>query len=202
LAALGIVSSASGGSSAAEKVDSMFRALRATIVAAVLIGLAAGSLQAGPRKLLEDLDKAMKDYANNIQTTGENAGKFLTGKDYSLTALDAAMKAYVADTQKTGDDALADLKPFIHDLLDIKTYLPEAVIKAWQAFVAELAVLRARFLRRCENPWADDPPAGGGANPPLARQASYTAASCSLGSNRVGSSMRRGRIAARPRCGD
>jgi hypothetical protein len=147
------------------------RSKRQTLIAVTLVTAlsAAPIVQAG---FLADLDKAMKNYGDNITKTGDNnlatmktvLGHIKKGEfKQILPAVDAGMKTYGGDMQKTGDDALVDLKAIIKDLLDPKTYLPGPLKKAWEAFVAELAVLKARFLRRVENPWADDPPAGGGA---------------------------------------
>ena len=162
------------------------RAKRKSLVALTLVSalVATPMVQAG---FLTDVDKAMKDYAGNIQKEGDdNLATMKTVVDAVkkgefkaiLPAVDAGMKSYGTNMQKTGDDAWADLKPILKDLVDPKTYLPGPLKKAWEAFVAELAVLKARFLRRVDKPWADDPPAGGGgaggdpqpppANPPPA----------------------------------
>lgn len=142
------------------------RLVALTVVASLM---ATPIVQAG---FLDKVDKAMKDYAGNIQAEGDanlatmkaivdalKKGEFKA----ILPAIDAGMKSYGAAMQKTGDDAWADLKPILQDLINPATYIPGPIKKMWEAIVAKLAVLKARFLRRCENPWADDPPAGGGA---------------------------------------
>lgn len=146
------------------------RAKRRTLAALTLVSalVATPFVEAG---FLGDVDKAMKDYATNIQKEGDdNLATMKTIVDAVkkgefkaiLPAVDAGMKSYGTNMQKTGDDAWVDLKPILKDLVDPKTYLPAPLKKMWEAFVAELAVLKARFLRRVEHPWADDPPAGGG----------------------------------------
>lgn len=145
----------------------------------LVVGLALVVAPAAHAGFMQDLDKAMRTYGDNIVKTGDNniatmktlLEKVKTGKFKEiLPAIDAGMKTYGGDLQKTGDDAIADIKAIVKDLTDIKTYIPAPLLKLWEAFVAELAVLRARFLYRCEHPWADDPPAGGGGggneNPP------------------------------------
>lgn len=147
------------------------RSNRRTLVALTVVAsmMATPIVQAG---FLDKVDKAMKDYAGNIQAEGDaNLATMKTIVDALkkgefkaiLPAIDAGMKSYGAAMQKTGDDAWADLKPILQDLVNPATYIPGPIKKMWEAICAELAVLKARFLRRCENPWADDPPAGGGA---------------------------------------
>lgn len=132
------------------------------VVACLLAALTASAACAG---FLKDLDTLMRNYADNIIKQGDDVrNAFANGFD--MKALDTAMKAYSDDIIKTGDDAWRDLKAVLKDLLDIRTYLPGPLRAAWEAFVKEIAVLRQRFLWRTEHPWEDDPPAGGGDNPP------------------------------------
>jgi hypothetical protein len=141
---------------------------RSILSAALALAMAAASalpVQAGDG-FLKHLDTLMRNYADSFYkegSPGDVAEKFFRGGNFGLKAIDQAMRAYGDASQKVGEQAWTDLKVVLKDLLDVKTYLPGPLKKAWEALVAELAVLKARFLARCENPWADDPPAGGSA---------------------------------------
>jgi hypothetical protein len=138
------------------------------VMAVLLLGLTGltPSAQAANNKFLEHLDGLMNKYRDNQTATGDHALAFITGKKYSGADIKAALEAYEKDLQKTGEDGQADLKLLLDDLKDPTNFLPGPLKKLWENIVQELAVLRARFLRRCQNPWADDPPDGGGNPPP------------------------------------
>lgn len=144
---------------------------RKLLAAAIALHLAVGPGFAGPKAFLEKLDAAMKNYGNNIVAEGDANlatmkdvwDKVKHGKFKELPqSVHNGMVNYGTSMQKTGDDALTDSKAMLKELLNVRTYIPEFILKAWDALVGKLSELKARFLARCENPWADDPPAGGG----------------------------------------
>jgi hypothetical protein len=109
---------------------------------------------------LKHLDTLMQNYAGSFYkegSPGDVAEKWFRGGPkvwFSLKEMDTTMRAYGDAQQKVGEQALADLKVVLKDLISFKTYLPSGVVDS-------LATLKARFLARAANPWADD--AGGGA---------------------------------------
>jgi hypothetical protein len=133
-------------------------------VASVALGMTLFASPIHAAGFLDKVDKAMKDYATNIQATGDHAIETIKavadalahGKlKGTLEAVDKGMKAYEADITKTGDDALASIKEIAKALTEFKTYLPGSI-------AASIETLKARFLARAANPWAEDGGGGGG----------------------------------------
>jgi len=104
---------------------------------------------------LKHLDTLMRNYSESFYKDGSPgaiAEKWFRGGPrtwLSLKEMDATMKGYSEANQKVGEQAWTDLKACLSDLISFRTYLPSGLME-------ELVKLKARFLSRCEKPWADD----------------------------------------------
>lgn len=142
--------------------------------------LAVAPVCAGPMKFLEAVDKAMKDYATDLQAEGDanlNTIKTIGGKLLHPTKwkelptdIDAGMKAYGDALIKTGDNALANTKAMVKLLLSVRTYIPEFILKMWDKLVGALNGAGGQVSEAAGSSWADDGalPAGGGGDQPFA----------------------------------
>ena len=128
------------------------------MASAVMLGalvIAGTATPARSGEFLKHLDTLMKNYSESFYkegSPGDIAEKWFRGGPktwFSLKEMDTTMKGYADAQQKVGEQALADLKVVAHDLISFKTYLPSGVAES-------LAKMKARFLARCANPWADD----------------------------------------------
>ena len=126
----------------------------ASLALAALV-IAGTATPAHSGEFLKHLDTLMKNYSESFYkegSPGDIAEKWFRGGPkvwFSLKEMDTTMKGYADAQQKVGEQALADLKVLGHDLISFKTYLPSGV-------VASLGRMKARFLARAANPWADD----------------------------------------------
>lgn len=130
------------------------RVASAGVLAAALV-IANTATPARSGEFLKHLDTLMKNYSESFYkegSPGDIAEKWFRGGPkvwFSLKEMDATMKGYADAQQKVGEQALADLKVVAKDLISFKTYLPSGVVES-------LGRLKARFLARAANPWADD----------------------------------------------
>lgn len=131
--------------------------------------------QAGPKAFLEAVDKAMKEYAADLQAEGEsnlNTIKTVGGKLLRPTKwkelpqdIDAGFKAYSGALIKTGDDALANTKAMFKLLLSVRTYIPDFILKIWDSAIAKLKAAGEGVSAEASSAWSDDP-AGASAGAP------------------------------------
>jgi hypothetical protein len=134
------------------RVASVSTVFNTTMLAALLIAGTATSARS--EGFLKHLDTLMQNYAGSFYkdgSPGDIAEKWFRGGPkvwFSLKEMDTTMKAYGDAQQKVGEQALADLKVLGKDLISFKTYLPGSV--------ETFGRLKARFLARAANPWADD----------------------------------------------
>lgn len=164
------------------RIDAVMKKItRKTGCLLLSVCLAAGPVGAGPMKFLEAVDKAMKDYATDLQAEGDanlNTIKTIGGKLMHPTKwkelgtdIDAGMKAYGDALTKTGDNALANTKAMMKLLLSVRTYVPEFILKMWDKLVAALHGAGGQVSEAAGSSWADDgslPAGGGGSDQPFA----------------------------------
>lgn len=133
---------------------------------AVLVLTSSASRVEAKEGFLKHLDTLMRNYSNSFYaegSPGDIAEKWFRGGPkvwFSLKEMDTTMKSYADAQQKVGEQALADLKVVAKDLISFKTYLPSGVVESFGR-------MKARFLARAANPWADDG-AGGAAGAEMA----------------------------------
>ena len=145
-------------------------------IAAIVIGFSVltGPALAGPKPFLEAVDKAMKDYATDLQAEGDaniNTIKTIGGKVLHptkwkelLTDVDAGMKAYGGALTKTGDDALENTKAMVKLLLSVRTYIPDFILAGWDKLVGAFHSGGGGASAANDSSWAGDGslPGGGG----------------------------------------
>lgn len=142
----------------------MRKASAGIMLAALVIAGTATPARSG--EFLKHLDTLMRNYSESFYkegSPGDIAEKWFRGGPkvwFSLKEMDTTMKSYADAQQKVGEQALADLKVVAKDLISFKTYLPNGLVQS-------LGAMKARFLARCANPWADDG-AGAGAGMEMA----------------------------------
>ena len=141
------------------------------LVLALVSSISLGQVQAGPTKFLEAVDKAMKDYGTDLQAEGDAnlatmktiGGKLMHPTKWKElgTDVDAGMKAYGGALTKTGDDALENTKAMVKLLLSVRTYIPDFILKAWDAAVARFKAAAGGASAEASSAWAGDaaPPA-------------------------------------------
>jgi hypothetical protein len=100
--------------------------------------------------ILQALDTLMQNYAKSFYAEGSPGA---IAEDWFKGKKEATLAAYAEAQQRVGEQALTDLKALVKELGTFSNYIPGDLAK-------HFATLKARFLARAANPWADD---GGGA---------------------------------------
>lgn len=133
-----------------------------TAIALALVLVLGTGLSVARAGLLEAIDAAMKNYANNIVKQGDQAISDVKNRQFH-GAFDNYAKSFYEEG-KLGGDALKDSKAIFAELKKIALWLPNKIKEWWKKFID--AIGRTRDKIGAAGPGGPPPNANGGAAAP------------------------------------